>query len=135
MPSRLKADHDDLRLLIQDFLHLLSNGGQERLPELVRLRTNFSKRFRQHLATEDADLRARPTADHPALKAACEMHGQKQRGFFLSYSDHIKGWTPERIANDWEGYRASVILLARDHRQLMDWEERELHPLLEAQKH
>lgn len=130
MPKLLKTDHDDLRLMIQDILSLLSGHGPERMADLVRLRTAFSKRFRQHLAHEDADLRARAASGGEALQAVCALHGQKQRGYFLRYSDHIKRWTPDLIAKDWAGYRSGVMDLARGHRELMDWEERELHPLL-----
>jgi class 3 adenylate cyclase len=131
MHRELMRDHDGLRGLMRDFRHLMERARPEDMPEIARLRIRFSQAFRAHLAQEDMlvrDMQRRPMAAEG--QQVVRVHGRAMTALFLRYSDHIKEWTPARIAADWAGYRKAVLDLQTGLHERMEWEEEHLHPLL-----
>ncbi|MBV2150636.1 hypothetical protein KRZ98_20745 [Sphingobium sp. AS12] len=130
----LKQDHEALRVMMREFAHIMRTSGIEALPDIARKRIAFSQLFREHMGREDAralDLRN----GHLAAQAdpLLREHGRAIRALFLRYSDHIKYWTPTMIAQDWSGYLEAVLTLQGELAEQMAWEERNLHPLMDAQ--
>jgi hypothetical protein len=136
MSILLKQDHEALRVMMHEFAMVMRTCGIEALPEIARKRIAFSQMFREHMGREDA--RALTLRDgHLAVQADLLLreHGRSVRALFLLYSDHIKYWTPTLIAQDWSGYLDAVLALQDRLAERMAWEERNLHPLMDAQRH
>lgn len=134
MSILLKQDHEALRVMMQEFAHIMRTSGVEALPDIARKRIAFSQLFREHMGREDA--RALDLRDgHLAAQAdpLLREHGRAIRALFLRYSDHIKYWTPTLITQDWNGYLEAVLALQGELAERMTWEERNLHPLMDAQ--
>ncbi len=134
MPVELMADHDDLRAKMREFAQLMMIDPPDR-DDIMRRRISFSKVFREHMAREDAvttPLRRQPCT---MAQAAAVEHGAKVRALFLTYSDHIKHWTPAEMVRDWIGYRAAVLGLQNGLYDLMDWEEANLFHHLDGASH
>lgn len=131
MLMQLKQDHDALRGMMRDFAQVMRAHGPEALPDIARRRIAFSQLFRDHMGREDAmvvALRSGPMAAQadPVMRD----HSRAMVALFLRYSDHIKVWTPARIAQDWHGYRDAVLELQQGLLDRMAWEEGHLHPLM-----
>jgi hemerythrin-like domain-containing protein len=131
MTLRLKAEHDALRVALRAFAEMMPPHKPADLTALMRGRTAFSNLFRQHLSYEESRIATLRTGhvSCPAEQAQRE-HGNRLRVLFLAYSDHIKSWTPAGISAQWTRYRIDVLALQKGLYQLMDWEEKVLHPLL-----
>jgi hypothetical protein len=130
MQMILTQGHDDLRAAMRDFAHVLQAANADDMPEVARRRTRFSQLFREHMGQEDAmvsALRQKPLPPH--ADAILRDHSRAMVALFLSYSDHIKLWTPAQIAQDWSGYRHAVLTLQNGLYDRMEWEEQHLHPL------
>lgn len=130
MHMELTQAHDDLRAAMRDFAHIMQAANADDMPEVARRRTRFSQLFREHMGQEDAmvsALRRSPLA--PSADKVLRDHGRAMVALFLSYSDHIKLWTPAQIAQDWPGYRNAVLTLQNGLYDRMEWEEQHLHPL------
>ena len=130
MHMELTQGHDDLRVAMRNFAHVMQTARVEDMPAVARLRTAFSQLFREHMAQEDgmiASLRRNPVA--PQTDRILRDHSRAIVALFLRYSDHIKYWTPAQIANDWSGYRHAVLILQNGLHERMEWEEDHLHPL------
>jgi hypothetical protein len=133
MLNDVRRDHDGLRLLMREFAQFLAKACAKDMPDVARRRIAFSQAFRAHMGREEAmvqDLRRRPMT--PEATQVVREHSRAMVALFLRYSDHVKDWTPARIAADWTGYRGAVLDLQKGLHDRMAWEEKHLHPLLAA---
>ncbi|MFC3441277.1 hypothetical protein ACFOKF_08710 [Sphingobium rhizovicinum] len=133
MQMILAQDHDGLRKMMRNFAHAMENARVEDMPDIARRRIGFSQLFREHMAREDAMVRdVRRGAMAPQADRIFRDHSRAIVALFLRYSDHIKYWTPAQIAADWPGYRQGVLALQNGLYDQMEWEEANLHPLLQG---
>lgn len=133
MNEKLTQGHDDLRVLMRDFAHIMQTASIDDMPLIARLRIAFSRSFSDHMGRENATidaLRRGPLTPH--ADGILRDHRQAIVALFLRYSEHIKYWTPAQIGQDWPDYRRAVLALQGQLYERMEWEEKHLHPLFES---
>lgn len=116
---------------MRDFVLLMNRDATADRVVLIQMRVDFSRVFRQHLATVDALVRTWRTdaADTPQVRIAQDCVAT-MRLLLCDYSAHLRRWTPRDIADDMTTYRRDVAALQRRLLDLMAREERDLVPLL-----
>ncbi|MFZ2997120.1 hypothetical protein [Sphingobium sp.] len=130
MYGNLTQGHDDLRVSMRDFAHVMQTASMADMPVIARLRIAFSRLFSDHMGQENAIIEAlRRGPLTPQADAILREHSRAIVALFLRYSDHIKYWTPAQIGRDWPGYRDAVLALQDGLYERMEWEEEHLHPL------
>jgi len=102
-------------------------------PDPIRFSVTRLRLARANLARTQA---ARETCGHlidatlPDSAAALRDLQQREIEHAHMISDHIRQWTPQRLKDDWEGYRAATRRLLDRVRELIARERSLLLPLL-----
>lgn len=116
--------------MMREYAALMPVERPADLQDLLGPRVAFSQRFRTHMGREDGLERlVRTSGIDMAGEQVVREHRNRIMALFLRYSNHIKHWAPAQIERDWPGYRRDVLDLQKTLTTLMDWEERNLHPL------
>lgn len=131
MSAQFKDDHDRLRVMVNDYVVIISKDVPPDITEVMKGRTDFTRLFHAHLASESRALEALRTGSRnsPADRLIAE-HARKVVEVFLRHSGLIQRWPTKRIIEEWQAYCLEV----RAHRDLyfafLAWEESVIHPLL-----
>lgn len=130
MLKKLLQDHAMMRQKAQTLVDLL---GQDSMPDrqvLANKRWQLSSFIMQHLAFEDRHLYSKlPDDERPQVVALGKRFQADLAELFTSFADHAQFWTPDRIAGDWHGFRASARNMISAMEARIDREEAELFPL------
>lgn len=131
MLERMLADHARLRVCADRLEALVSSPALPDMGTLAAARWDLGCTMMQHLAFEDRHLYAhleQDPRDHVRRTAASFQ--QELTSSFGPYAEHAKQWTPERIAQAWDQYRAQAGALIQALRARITREEEELYPLV-----
>ena len=108
MSATLFDEHREIQASAEAFLAALRETP--RIPAKIhRLRAQLAKQMNRHRVSEETLLvgpfkAAGGFAHHPEILG----HLQTVRAAWMSYSEHVRHWTPQAIAGDWDGYAAAV---------------------------
>jgi len=100
--------------------------------KIHQLRAQLARQINRHRLSEEALIlepfkAADGFAHHPEILG----HLQAIRTSWMSYSEHVRRWTPQAIAADWDGYTAEVERRIQRLRDFTAMEEREVYaPML-----
>jgi hypothetical protein len=127
-----RADHDRLRVMIDDYVALLRPERRSASDAVVRQRLAIAHAFRAHVASEAAVFQRLRTgqADDP-VDRLLDDYGASFREFQTGYQAMTRDWTPQRIARAWPDYCRDVRALMRRYFAFLAWEETHVLPLLE----
>lgn len=130
--AKLRADHDVLVRLVNDFRHILQQPVAPAGIDLVKFRSAFSKELLAHLTREDWLL-------YPSLLQSSDkvISGTAQRfldemgGLLTAYKTWSGEWPTERIVANWQKFVTETSALLDTLAQRIDRENNELYPLVE----
>jgi hypothetical protein len=123
-------DHAIMRDKADVLLELLDRDSMPPSDALADARWQLSSHIMQHLAFEDRHLYAKLMADpRPHVLETGRRFQAELTDMFADYTVHAKRWTPEAIAADWDGFRASARIRTHEMFARIDREEAELFPL------
>ncbi len=122
MSAQFKDDHDRLRVMVSDYVALISRRTPPDITEVMKGRTGFTGLFHAHFSSENRALEALRTGDpnSPVDKLLAE-HAKKVMEVFLRHSGLIQRWPTKRIIEESQAYFYFAFLA---------WEESVIHPLL-----
>jgi hypothetical protein len=130
--SVLKAEHSALAELRQQLLDLV-NRETPAGAEISAVRWRFSRLLLAHLAKEDSHLYPLLKADPNAPAAALAARYEREMGDLSGrWHEFIMGWTAQRIAADWIGFRAAALPILDALATRIQCEERDLYPRFES---
>ena len=128
MTSDLFEDHRKIAAAADALLALLRRNSDLPLEELGPMRVRLGSLTLAHLRAEEeriiAPLQASGQLDAVPAAAAILTEIRNGRG---TYSDHIRKWTPQAIAQDRAGYIEAVTELIRRLKDLIAREESDLY--------
>ncbi len=130
MLDRLLRDHDMIREFAQGLLDLLETETMPSSLHLAERRWKLGSKIMQHMAFEDRHLYAKLLRDErPHVRAIGLKFQSELTNLFSAYSEHAQFWTPERITQDWNGFRLASIKMTQAMFARLSMEEAELYPL------
>ncbi|MFN3473899.1 MAG: hypothetical protein ACK4ZW_07620 [Blastomonas sp.] len=130
MLDRLLSDHEMIRQHAQGLLDLLACETMPSSLHLADARWKLGSKIMQHMAFEDRHLYAKLLRDErPHVRAIGLKFQSELTKLFSAYSEHAQFWTPERIAQDWNGFRLASIRMTHAMFARLALEEAELYPL------
>ncbi|MDM7954904.1 hemerythrin domain-containing protein [Blastomonas sp.] len=130
MLDRLLRDHVLIREKAQVLLHLLDSETMPSRAVLAETRWNLGSLIMQHLAYEDRHLYAKLLHDSRAdVRETGRQFHSDLATLFAAYASNAQHWTPDRIAQDWDGFRADARRMTLAMFARIDLEEAELYPL------
>lgn len=131
MKQEHKAEHDRLRVMIDEYVAMLRADAAPDIELIMKRRLAFSNAYLSHVGNEGLAYNRLRTGnpDHPADQALNE-YGCRLRDIMPGYSALIQQWTPPRIVAEWPAYSRQVVAQVRRYYDFLDWEEAVIHPLL-----
>lgn len=133
MLDKLMRDHAQMRERADRLLHLLDCAVMPPWDVLADARWQLSSLIMQHLAYEDCHLYGKLLRDgRPHVAETGRRFQSELSALFDGYTDHAQYWTPETIANDWDGFRAASRIKTHAMLARIEREECELFPLVGA---
>ena len=116
---------------MRDYAELMRSGAPGDMTTVAKKRIAFSRLFREHMHDVGAAIdAARGGVLLESDSRILASHSENFQPIFLRYSAHIKYWSPDRIASEWEEYCAACIALQDMYGRQLDWEEQFLVPVL-----
>ncbi|MBO9576280.1 MAG: hypothetical protein J7494_11120 [Sphingobium sp.] len=131
MSATLFDEHREIQASADAFLAALRETP--RVPAKIhQLRAQLAKQMNRHRLSEEALIvgpfkAAGGFEHHPEILDLM----QTIRKGWMSYSEHVRHWTPQAIEADWDGYAAAVEHRVEALRSFTAMEEREIYaPML-----
>lgn len=122
MTPQSRAEHDELRQVMQRFAGLMRNTSQADYAALSRERMIFSQKFSAHIIGE-ARRMSSSAYSSSEIASFIKIYTDKLTIIRRNYSSHVVYWTPVMISNDWKNYVAAVLKLQFDLSALLLWKE------------
>lgn len=132
MQNPMGAEHDALRRMVREFAALLDAPMPEDMTHIQKMRMEFSRLFRSHIAAERDYAQHRLASADKAVHKLMESYSRCFHELYFDYSHHVHHWPADRIRADWWGYGKDVRSLQRRFLHLLEWEDAEILPALEA---
>lgn len=130
MLDRLLRDHQVIREKAQALLDLLDSDQMPSRSILAETRWTLGSQIMQHLAYEDRHLYSKLLHDERAeVRETGRQFHSDLAALFAAYASNAQHWTPDRIAQDWDGFRADARRMTLAMFARIDLEEAELYPL------
>lgn len=130
MLDRLLRDHEVIRKKAHVLLDLLDREHMPPRSVLAETRWTLGSQIMQHLAYEDRHLYAKLLHDERAdVRETGRQFHSDLATLFAAYASNAQHWTPDRIAEDWDGFRAASRKMTLAMFARIDLEESELYPL------
>lgn len=131
--TKLRAEHDTILSLIDEFYVLLSASQPPAGIDLLKFRSGFSKQLLAHLACEDMLLYPRMKQD-PNVTVAMAAHAfsTEMGGLLAAYKDWSGRWPSERLQGEWPQFVAETRELLGTIGKRILRENAELYPLVEG---
>lgn len=130
MQTSLLAEHEALRRSARDLEAILAGPQPENLSQMTKMRIEFARLFRNHMAAEQDYAQTCLVSSGKAVRKEVEEHFHQIQQFYFDYSRHVHYWRVEQIRYNWRGYGQAVRFLRKRLFDLMGQEERELLPAL-----
>jgi hypothetical protein len=128
MPADLFEDHRLIVATAEAFLATVRRTPRAGMDEVSMMRAKLGSLTMAHLRAEDETIIAPLQASgHLASIAGAADVITTIRQSRSTYSDHIRKWTPQAIAQDWEGYGNAVEHIVTQLRLLVALEEEQLY--------
>lgn len=130
MLDRLLRDHAIMREKAEVLLQLLERDAMPSRELIAETRWQLSSHIMQHLAFEDRHLYSKLLRDQREhVREIGRRFHSELAALFTTYSQNAQFWTPEQIANDWDGFRVVSRKMIYAMFARIDLEEAELYPL------
>lgn len=130
-----KAEHDRLRVMIDEYIDMLRGETAPDIAKVMKRRLAFSNAYLAHVASEGPVFARLRTGDpHHSVDRALDEYGCRLRDIMPGYSALIQEWTPQRITAEWPAYCRQVLTQVQRYYEYLAWEEAELLPLLDLQQ-
>lgn len=131
MLQKLLDDHRLLKVHATALKTLLGQPAPPEAQQLADARWALGSCVMQHLAFEARHLYTHLEQDERAEVRAVGLRFQADLSrTFDPYVEHVRSWTPEDVAADWDGYRHATIRLIDTMIDRILREEAELFPFV-----
>lgn len=127
----LRAEHRELEYLAATMIRVVRNLVPDPASVAV-LRWRLAAKLADHCAREDQAVYAMLVAsgDAPAVELAWRYRAEHAR-LASDFTTHIAAWPIDRIAREWEAFRAETEMVARILSERIALEEGMLYPHFE----
>lgn len=129
----LYAEHWDLMEASDLLLRMLDRDARPLSHEIAAMRWQLSVMTEQHLAHERQVVR-RPLeqSDDPNARFLGRVYADELNELRRASARHRARWNPAAIDADWAGYRAAATRRVAALKRRIEWEEREIFPVVAA---
>ncbi len=134
MQTSLLAEHEALRRSACALEELLVGPQPENLTQITKMRIEFARLFRSHMAAEQDYAQTCLVSSGKAARKEVEAHFHNMQQLYFDYSRHVHYWRIEHIREDWRGYAHAVRMLRKRLFDQMAEEEEKLLPALALAK-